>query len=81
MDYHGNNFRTRAVALSRIDIYAMSFPWYTDPYFDKDEKRIFGNSFRTPNNIPISALKLFKFGDLYVTSYGENGNKKIESKR
>lgn len=27
MDYHGNNFRTRAVALWRIDTYAMPFPW------------------------------------------------------
>jgi hypothetical protein len=81
MDYHGNNFRTRDVALWRIDTYAMPFPWYTDPYFDKDEKWIFGNSFRTPNNIPINALKLFKFGDLYVTSYSENDNKKFELKR
>lgn len=75
-----DSFRTRQVALWRIDAHAFGFPWYTDPNIDRGEKWIYGNSFRTPNNIPNTALELYKFGDLYAPAI-VNGFKEVHLKK
>ncbi len=80
MDSCMDSFRTRQVALWRIDAHALGYPWYTDPYIERGEKWIYGNSFRTPNNIPNTALELFKFGDLYAPAI-VNGFKEVHLKK
>jgi|GEM_PF-5862977 len=69
MDQYESNFRPGLYSIWRIDTYAFPYPWYRykDPYFSEKEDWIYGNSVRTPNNIPFTALKKFRFGDIYET--------------